>query len=204
MDLDPAGNAYMIGMKISGSALTIGSTTYSSSEWGLVLSKTDPLGQPQWSTLLGGANVTPGAVAVDREGSVYVTGTFQGGNLTSPALTLTGWVAGFLAKYSTSGTLLWAQSIHSPDLYVYPRGVAVGPDGSVFVTGTFRGNLTQPVLVNPSGSSDAGFLVKYAPDGTSSATRAYAGVSPEAVTVDAAGSAYVAGSFRASSLVLPK
>ena len=203
MDLDPAGNAYMIGVKASGSALTVGSTTYSSSQWGLVLSKTDPLGQPQWSTLLSGAYLTPGAVAVDREGSVYVIGTFQGGNLTAPALTLTGWVAGFLAKYSTSGTLLWAQSIHSPDLYVYPRGVAVGPDGSVFVTGTFRGNLTQPVLVNPSGSSDAGFLVKYAPDGTSSATRAYAGVSPAAVTVDAAGYGYVAGSFQASSLSLP-
>ncbi len=83
------------------------------------------------------------AVAIDEEGYVYVAGSFQG---TADfdigpgmfILTSVGSFDVFVAKYSTSGTLLWARSMGGTG-DDQARDVVVDRAGNVYTTGHFEG-----------------------------------------------------------------
>ena len=99
---------------------------------------------------------------------------------------------------------VWAsvQRGHGPqsNQYIEPNRVAVGTDGSQFVSGTFDTSLTlgATTLTVPSNQKGV-FLAKYNPDGTLAWARRGASNSTQTVrgtvSVDAAGNAFLTGYF---------
>ena len=83
-------------------------------------------------------------VAAASDGTVYITG--DSGN------------EAFLAKFDPDGNLIWDRTWHAGTFqdFTQSRGVAIGPDGNVYLTGT--------ALI--SGVSQNAVLVKFAPDGS--------------------------------------
>ena len=63
----------------------------------------------------GSGEATGGIIAVDKQGNVYTTGYFSGDSLILGSATLSmvanpwGWT-GYLAKYSSTGQFLWANT----------------------------------------------------------------------------------------------
>jgi hypothetical protein len=81
-------------------------------------------------------------VAVDSEGNAYATGHFSGTvAFGEHVLVSRGDADCFVAKYNSQGSVLWAKSAGGPgrDSGI---GIAVAPDGSVWVTGGFHGPAT--------------------------------------------------------------
>jgi hypothetical protein len=97
----------------------------------------------EWATPDGGYSEDRGfGVAADHDGNVYVTGFFRS---TATFGTYTFTSAGvqdiFLAKYSPTGTLLWAKQFggQSND---YGHEVAVDAAGNCYLAGSYRGEVT--------------------------------------------------------------
>ena len=142
-------------------------------------------------------------VAVDALGDAYCVGSFRGGadfNGDGVAdLTAAGGADGYVAKYSPDGTLLWANRLGgtSDDS---AKGVAVGPDGSLYVSGNFVGTATfggQGLTLTSRGSQDS-FAAKLDPaTGQFLWARRMGGMTygdAKAVAADATG-VFVTGSF---------
>jgi WD40 repeat protein len=99
-----------------------------------VVAAYDPLGDFLWEVRVPNAVYATLSVASDANGNVFVTGRsyedIEIGTLQSVA-------GSFVAKISATGTPLWIETATSAQ-GVYPElyDLAVGPDGSVFVTGS--------------------------------------------------------------------
>lgn len=156
-----------------------------------------------YSTLLGGRDDDAAyAVAVDRFGSVYVTGNttsrdfplsrpFQRRHVGSPAV--------FVAKLSADGShLVYATYLGGDDADV-GYGIAVDSAGNAYVTGDTRSTdfpLANPVQPKLGGAADV-FITKLSPDGARLLYSTYLGGSGgergQGIAVDATGNAYVTG-----------
>lgn len=116
---DAAGNVYVTG----------------SSDQDYVTSKYGPAGDLKWSARYDGPGHgldNPVAVAVDAGGNVYVTGSSYGGpaNLGGSDYDLA------TIKYSAAGVEQWVQRFNgSGNQGDAARGLALGPEGEVYVTG---------------------------------------------------------------------
>ena len=146
------------------------------------------------------------AVAVDPTGNAYVVGTFTASVDFDPAtslnvLTSLGGADVFLAKYSPTGALIWADRIGgtgSETVNSLVRDAA----GNLYLAGGFEGNVDfdpGPGLqvLNSSGGTD-GYVAKFAGDGTILWARRFGGVGADDVRdlgVDGAGNVYIAGVF---------
>ena len=80
--------------------------------------------------------------------------------------------------------------------------IAVDPAGNVYVTGSTT-SLDFPVTKGAYASTGTSFLFKLNPDGSVGYSTYFTGASPNSVAVDAAGSAYLAGSSRGNLPVTP-
>jgi hypothetical protein len=107
-------------------------------------------------------------VALDRSnGWIYAVGTYsQAGPFGLPAPS--GGRDAFLAKLDMSGAVLWSQRIGGAQ-DEEGLGVAVGPNGHVYVTGSTRSTLTLSILfltitLSNNGGNDA-FIGAYSPAG---------------------------------------
>jgi hypothetical protein len=111
---------------------------------------------PTWAHTAGGSDNDHGAgVAVDHKGSVYVIGNFKSASVTLGSTTLTNqgnWDA-FLAKYDTSGALIWVQHIASAGKDTASK-VLASSDGSIYVAyvkdSTFLNSSGQPSVTSVS------------------------------------------------------
>ena len=103
------------------------------------VAKFSPSGQLLYSTFLGGSDCDSGnGIAVDSEGSVYITGktgstddfptknAYQGANA--------GWWDAFVTKFSSSGVLLYSTFLGGSDDDI-AYDVAVDSSGNAYVTG---------------------------------------------------------------------
>jgi len=122
-----------------------------------------------------------GAIAVDSQGNVYVTGTSWGkGEYTYATL-----------KYSPSGQLLWARRYNGPGSGIWgdqARAIALDSQGNVYVTGNSAGSATGYDYAT----------LKYSPSGQLLWARRYNGPgngSDEArsIALDSQGNVYVTG-----------
>jgi hypothetical protein len=140
------------------------------------------------------------AIAVDGDTNLLVAGTFAGtaaffgSNYISAGSTDV-----FLVKLTSSGTNLWTRRAGGTGSDV-ASGVAVDRDRNVFITGSFASSQATfgSLTLTNSGSGADFYLVKY--DGQGNALWASKAVcsgadAGTAVAVDAAGNAYVTGSF---------
>jgi Beta-propeller repeat len=140
---DNSGNIYIAGKCYSTS--TFGNIISTGNAWGFI-AKYNQDGQTQWvirPTTTNGGYVFFSATETDNNNNLYVTGTFSGiVNFGNSTLTSTQDDI-FIAKYNSSGTLLWAvkSSVNNGH-----RGVAndieVDINGNLYITGSFRGSIT--------------------------------------------------------------
>jgi hypothetical protein len=116
------------------------------------LAKYDSSGSLLWKRQLGTSDHDwSSSLALDGLGNAYITGYTRG--------SLYGTNAGdydiFLAKYNSSGSLLWTRQIGTPS-HDESWGVATDGFGNVYISGWTKGSLCGP----NAGESDA-FLAKY-------------------------------------------
>jgi hypothetical protein len=128
------------------------------------ISKYDATGGLHWTRQIGsnGFENSLGACA-DNLGNVYITG-YTDGFLATP---YGGGVDAYLAKYDTSGTLLWTRQLGT-STYDWSGSVSADTLGNVYIAGVTRGNLGGPT----AGPDDA-FVSKYDSAGNLQWTRQF-------------------------------
>ncbi|MEI6853496.1 MAG: SBBP repeat-containing protein, partial [Bacteroidota bacterium] len=210
--VDGSGNVYVAGYYQS-TSITFGATTLNNSSvnagYGdIFLTKYASNGVVIWAqSAVGTLNKTDWAtsVALDATGNVYLTGRFSSSTMTFGSYTLTNVGSSdiFLAKYNSSGTVLWATSAGGAS-YEYPYSVAVDPSGNVYVAGYFDSSslsFGSTTLTN-TGSGDL-FLAKYNTNGTPLWARSAVGTGTEiaySIATDNSGNIFMTGAFDSPSL----
>jgi len=156
-----------------------------------------------YATYLGGSGTEEAtSVAVDSGGSAYVAGgTYSSDFPTQAALdnAYGGSGDGFLAKLNPSGSALVYATYLGGSVTDEVTSVAVDGTGNAYVAGTTNSSdfPTQAALDGSLGGLKDGFVAKLNPSGSALLYATYLGGSGEdqanAVAVDGAGNAYVAG-----------
>lgn len=109
---------------------------------GLFVAKYSSAGDHIWSQISSDEGQVRGySVAVDGQGSVFITGQFNGTmNLGGGDLISQGDEDFFVVKYSSEGDHIWSQRF-GDDQGQFGRSVAVDDEGNVVVMGTFWGTM---------------------------------------------------------------
>ena len=165
------------------------------------------------ASITGSTSMQGYATATDANGNVFVTGSMSSfpnqvknaDGTTGVTLPTSG--GAFLAKYSPTGTVLWAVRISDPTTQIATgRGLAVDSSGNVFIVGFYGSALTLysvgggTTSLAFTGGTDS-FIAKYTTDGgVSWATRLASSAADyaQAIAVDSSGNAYVVGSYSAA------
>ncbi|WP_247235650.1 SBBP repeat-containing protein [Telluribacter sp. SYSU D00476] len=145
----------------------------------------------------GGEAVNQGeGVAVDGNGNLYVTGTFQGtATFGTTTLTASGESDVFVAKYTGKGSLLWVKKAGGAGVDG-GYSIAVDAGNSVYITGSFQGSATFGTTTLTSlGDSDM-FIAKYNSSGDVVWSKKVGETGEDTgygITVDNGGNIYVTG-----------
>jgi hypothetical protein len=159
-----------------------------------------------WARALSG-RVTPHSVVADTAGYVYCTGVFSDTvdfdagpgvyNLIADPYSQTG----FVLKYSSAGTFIWAKKIQG-NTYVMPHSMVGDASGNLCITGRFYGTADfdpgpNSYSLASTGAADV-FIMKLRNDG-SFAWAGVIGCTDEdfvnAIAADANGNLFIGGSF---------
>ena len=211
---DADGNIYVTG-SFNSPTVTFGSTVINNSNTGYdtydgFLAKYNSTGNLQWVFSAGGANDDfAKSIAVDDEGNVFVTGSFNSSSLTIGEIVLnnidpTGETEDiFIVKVNSSGDVVWANKEGGTDKD-FGTAIACDREGNSFVTGYFNSSAiafgTFPVV--NSGNWDL-FLAKYDPDGNVLWARGAVGSYVDrgtGITTDTSGNVCITGAFYSASL----
>ena len=150
---------------------------YTGSDYNAYFAKYSSDGSVLWAlrwTATGGISIQD--IATDSSGNLYVTGLYVNSSLLMydtngllvRTLVNTGDYDGLVAKYTTSGVLLWT-SRHTGPVSTYPTGVAVDSSGNVYAGGAWNGaSLTiysageaSSNTYGTTGGQTDGYIVKY-------------------------------------------
>lgn len=206
---DSAGNLYVSGYFGSGS-ITIGSATLNNI--GILdafVAKLDANGQVLWAKNFGGSGVrtnsAAGGLAVDGDGNVYLAGSSNGGDMTTPALVGIGATDVFALKLDSGGNVLWAKRYGGSGVYASASGIGLDSSNNVYFAGYFGyGDMTTPALTK-IGTRDS-YLLKLDSDGNQQWAKSYGGSGSEtgalSLAVDSSGNSYLSGYF-SQSLTTP-
>jgi hypothetical protein len=173
-------------------------------EYSAFVSKLDLFGTHLWTRAFLGSqdmiSTTPCGVAADREGNVTIAGNFKG-SITTDGATLAGEgdLSIFVAHYDAAGGLLWIKVFSTPnglECYAFTND----NEGNLLMTGGYRGliDFGDGPLPVPVAGGQRFFVLKMNPDGTaawSDAPPSGDGQGGTAITSDAQGNVFVAGSF---------
>jgi uncharacterized protein (TIGR03437 family) len=169
--------------------------------------KLDPAGNVLFATYFGGNGSETGAnaICVDASGNVYLGGTTgpnsEGQPNTFPITAGAAFIGsggGFVAKLNSSGTAL----VYSTLLPANPVAMAIGPAGEVYVAATTTNASLFPTTPGafqstPPFPGGSGVVAKLNASGSALLYATYLsgnGLSaPQAIAIDAAGDAFVAG-----------
>lgn len=200
--VDTAGNIVIAGY-FSGSLLCSAPPVpvCASSKGGtdIFVRKYDPLGAVLWTRIYGDtSNQFATNVAVDAEGSVFITGRYSGTLTVEPRQVRNGGLGPnlFVLKLDSGGRGVWL-SDYGDTASQAGTGIAIAPSGAVLVTGTYMGELDFGAE-NRIRANDAqtAFVVSLDPSGTPVWARSFVGDGPQesaAVVTDAEGNAVVTG-----------
>lgn len=141
----------------------------------IFLAKYDPQGKLVWVQQAGSSQSSNGydqanCIAVDQLGNSYIAGTFSDeAAFGRHTLSSYGGRDIFLAKYKPDGEVEWIRQAGSPSgsgpKDEQARGLALAPDGSIYITGAFTGTARfGPETVSTIGNSNF-YLAKYTTDG---------------------------------------
>jgi tRNA A-37 threonylcarbamoyl transferase component Bud32 len=210
--VDKDGYVYITGV-FSGTATfhTTNITSYGYHD--IFIAKYDNNGQFQWVVHAGGGSTRDG-IAASNDGYIYLTGsfretaTFSGlDNSITENITAYGGEDVFIAKYDTSGNFYWVNHAGGQNGYDSGNSIAVGNDGSIFIVGTFSGQVKfgskNYISFSNNGRNDI-YLAKYSSSGNFQWLVQTGGPyqvsgSATGVTVDDYGNIYVSGCFGGST-----
>jgi hypothetical protein len=172
------------------------------------IGKYDNNGNLLWVRGVGGAGSDGGfGIATDSTDNIFVTGIFEGtvdfgGTTLVNPRGIQGGQDIFVAKYSSSGALIWATRAGALSYNgVAARGIAVDLAGNVFVTGRFNGTADFSGTMLGSAGDDDIFVAKYDVNGSLLWVRSAGGGGGEGadgLAVDRSGNVVITGRFRAS------
>lgn len=210
-----SGEIYITG-GFSSYNLVFGSTTLTNMGYSsLFLTKYDASGNVLWAKSAGNSSYDgSGSVTVDLSGNVYITGYFQSPTIVFGTTTLTNADSYenthdmFIAKYSCTGSVLWAKRAGST---WYDKGTSVTTDasGNVYALGWFEGpsilfgTTTLTNTTSGGGYRDI-YITKYDSSGYVAWAKKAGGTLNDyanSVTFDASGNIYLAGSFSSPTMV---
>ncbi len=171
----------------------------------------------EWARSAGGANHGDVGknIAVDANGNSYITGNFESpfltfGNITLVNADTTGFFQPdfFIAKYDSSGNVIWAKSAGGIK-YDVGTGIAVDINGNSYAVGFFAGNAitlgsTTLTNVHPDGFYQDIFIVKYDPSGNMIWAKQIGGFSQDfssGITADVNGNSYITGYTYGDTLI---
>jgi len=188
--LDSAGNTFCVGD-------TIGSMKGAIGLGDVFVSKHAPDGSLLWAKQFGTASGDTGtSAAVDASSNLYVVGGTSGLLFgTSPATD----TDSFVCKYDANGNLIWGRQFRVSGT-AQATAVAVGIDGSVYVTGatdgSYSGTNAGPSDPSVAPGSDDIYIMKLSSDGATQWTKQFGSSGdddPGAMMLDAGGNIIIAG-----------
>jgi len=215
--VDSAGNSYVTGNFAGNATFGPGEGNETTLDSGglfqdIFVAKYNSNGTLAWAKKAGGtsANDFGRAIAADGSGNVFVTGSFMGtASFDGTMLTSAGSFDIFVAKYNTSGTLLWAKRAGGTSFSEEGKGISVDGSGNSYVTGIFGNNATfgpgegNETILPAAGGSDI-FVAKYDTNGALVWATGVGGMNTDTATgigVDGAGNSYVTGYFSTSTTI---
>ena len=166
---DNLGNVYLVGSygssTISFGSITLTNTTTTNYADGFLI-KYDSIGNVIWAGDIGGTgNDVPSSIAIDPIGNVLISGYYNSPNLSFSGTNILSNSSGnyetFIAKYDSSGNIIWAKSsISNNNDYSY--SITTDNLGNAYIGGTFSStNITFQTTSLTNNSGGDAFLVKY-------------------------------------------
>ncbi len=202
---DAAGNVYVTG-RFSGTAVFDTTTLISAGADDIFVAKLTSSGTYAWVVQAGGAQGDTGlGIAIDdATGDVYVAGSFDSPFISfGPTMMPNsggggfGNSDGFLAKLSEAGVWQWAKAIGGGGIDV-ANSVTVNSQGLIYVTGQFTLTIgLGPSRLLSAGGSDV-FIGQFDAVGRCQWGASAGGLAADSgtdISFDAAGDAYVAGTY---------
>jgi len=137
---DASGNVYVTGQYTD--TITFDNIHKSSLYNAIFIVKYNSSGAEQWFTNAGGGTLNiANAITTDNNSNVYLTGDFTGtlSFFVSPVATLSGTYTNriFIAKYNSSGSLLWDVEDASSNA-VTSKNIALDGSGNAYIIGNFE------------------------------------------------------------------
>ena len=119
----------------------------------------------QWTLHEGGNNSDQGtSIFADKNGHIYATGFFSSSaTFGSTTLTSVGSYDGYLIKYDTSGSCIWAKSFGGIGSD-YPGVIKVDNTDNIIIAGAFRNSNVitfDSISIATNNNSDNYFVVKF-------------------------------------------
>lgn len=194
---DANGNAIVTGY-FSNSSITFG--TYALTGAALFIVKFDTNGSVLWAKSV--KSSMGNAVSTDTNGNVFLTGHFTSSSIVFGTYTLSNTntltADFFIAKYDTSGSVLWAKAFDGGD----GLGICTNNNGNVYVTGYYNETVIvfgTSTLTNNNGGTDM-FVAKYDASGNEISAVSAGGSLNEnahgaAIAADGNGNAFVTGTY---------
>ena len=214
--LDPAGNAYVVGITFSTNLPTVNPyQAAKGAQQDAFVAKINAAGSA-WAyvTYLGGNNVDEGyGIAVDTAGNAYVTGETASTNFpvqSSFQVSNAGSVDAFVTKLNPAGSALVYSTYLGGSATDYGTAIAVDSLGSAYVTGIVTSDdfpLANPIDATlGSHAVDDVFVTKLNPSGSGLVYSTYlgggSGDDAYAIAIDTGGKAYITGRTNSSDFPL--
>jgi hypothetical protein len=187
---DSSKNYFVVGSttaNLDGNIINVGITAY-------FITKYDVSGSKQWTKTAGPPGyysfTVANAVAVDTSDNIYVTGEADQG---VHGNSLIGYGDAFIAKYDTSGNIIWTKEIGVADGVVVTYGIGTDSSNNVYVVGTTDTGLDGNALV---GNTDM-FVMKFNSSGVKQWTKELGVAGDDLVikglAIDSSANVYVTG-----------
>jgi hypothetical protein len=195
-----SGNMLYLTGKFEGTANFAGTTLSASGGYEIFVAKYSTDGVFQWVKKAGGSGNDEGyAVSADISGNCYVTGYFSGNaSFSGVPLSSNGAQDIFIAKYNSSGTILWAKKAGGTAAD-YGHGIKVDNSSRVFVTGGFRLKSTFGSYTMTAQKGDADiFVARYDANGNVVWVKKAGGSINDygrAIATDANSNVYITGNY---------
>ncbi|MBL4753048.1 MAG: SBBP repeat-containing protein [Flavobacteriales bacterium] len=152
------------------------------------------------------------SVATDASGNIYVTGAFGSSSINFDTVAIANYNTNgsddiFIAKYDSSGNILWAKSAGGSS---FDMGYSIATDvsGNFFVIGSFQSptlTFDSITLVNSNAGSSDIFIVKYNTNGNVIWAQSIMGSAWDhgrSISTDSNGNIFVTGSFGSPTLTV--